>query len=100
MGKVVLRQPESGADETPPPSGILSVQIRFQPDDEALVFSAQRNWPAAQAAVRVAQAGQTISESTPDFSETPAAELLAQEIASPGREAIYDSALRFATQLI
>jgi glucose-6-phosphate dehydrogenase assembly protein OpcA len=100
MGKVVLRQPESGADETPPPSGILSVQIRFQPDDDALVFSAQRKFHQAQAAVRVAQAGQIISETTADFSETPAAELLTQEIASPGREAIYDSALRFATQLI
>jgi glucose-6-phosphate dehydrogenase assembly protein OpcA len=100
IGKVVLRQPESGADETTMPSGMLSVQIQFQPDDDGLVFSAQRNWRQAQAAVRIAQAGQIISETTVDFSETPAVELLAQEIASPGREAIYDSALRFATQLI
>ncbi|GEM_PF-1397261 len=99
IGKVVLRQPESGADE-PPPSGILSAQIRFQPDDDELVFSAQRNWRQAQAAVRVAQAGSTISEATPDFSETPAAELLAQEMTRTDREAIYESALRFATQLI
>jgi glucose-6-phosphate dehydrogenase assembly protein OpcA len=100
MGKVVLRQPEAGADETTMPSGILSVQIQFQPDDDGLVFSAQRNWRPAQATVRVAQAGQIISETTADFSETPAVELLAQEIASPGPAAIYDSALRFATQLI
>jgi len=100
MAKIVLRQSEFGADETTMPSGILSVQIRFQPDDDALVFSAQRNWRQAQAVLRVTQGGQTISESTPDFSETPAAELLAQKIASPGREAVYEGALRFATQLI
>jgi len=100
MGKVVLCRPEPGADETIVPGGILSVQIRFQPDDEALVFSAQRNWRQAQAVLRVTQGGQTISESTPDFSEATAAELLAQEMTRTGREAVYEGALRFATQLI
>ncbi|MDZ7361819.1 MAG: glucose-6-phosphate dehydrogenase assembly protein OpcA [candidate division KSB1 bacterium] len=100
IGKVVLRQPESGTDETTMPGGTLSVQIRFQPDDGALVFSAQRNFHQGKAAVQVTEGGQTISETTLDFSETPAAELLSQEITSPGREAVYESALRFATQLI
>jgi glucose-6-phosphate dehydrogenase assembly protein OpcA len=100
VGKIILRQTDWGTDETVTPSVIVSAQIRLQQNDDALVFSLLCDPKQAQVTLRIAKSEQTLSESTANFSETAIADLLAQEIARKNRDQIYESALRFATQLI
>jgi glucose-6-phosphate dehydrogenase assembly protein OpcA len=100
IGKISLRKPEFESEAIMAPGGILAVKIRFQQNGAAAVFSTQRHLSQGQVAVRVTQGEQTLSEATSSFAEAATADLLAQEMARASREADYENALRFATQLI
>jgi glucose-6-phosphate dehydrogenase assembly protein OpcA len=100
VGTIALRKVESDVDEITGPSGILSAQIRLQQNGYPVVFSVQRNFGQAQAAIRATKGGQTISESTTNFVQASIADLLTQEIDRSTNDKDYEGALRFATQLI
>jgi glucose-6-phosphate dehydrogenase assembly protein OpcA len=93
-GKIALRKSEADS------RAMLSAQILFRPNDIPVVVAMQRDLPAAQVAIRVSNGGQVLSESTANFPEATMADLLAQELGRDRRDADYESALRFATQLI
>lgn len=99
-GKIILRQPEADADPAGAAGAMTSIQILFQPSAEPVVVAMQRNLATGQVTIRIRKGEQTLSESTAAFPEATVAELLAQEMASEGRDLAYESALRFATQLI
>jgi len=99
-GKIILRQPETNADPTGTAGAIRSIQILFQPSAEPVVVVVQRDLPTGPVTIRIRQGEQTLSESIANFPEATVADLLAQEMARDGRDAAYESALRFATQLI
>ena len=86
-------------------TGITAMQLRFGHDNEALVFSLQRDSSQPQAKIRVIKGEQTLAESTVDFPEMALAELAGQELDrilsnEASRDEVYENALRFATQLI
>ena len=99
-GKIILRKLETDADPAPANGSLRAIQILFQPNEKPVVITMQRHLAAGQVTIRIHQGEQTLSESTANFSDTPVAELLAQEMMQDGRNTAYEGALRFATQLI
>ena len=98
MGKIILRKPET--DPTTAAGAMMAIQILLQPGDEPVVVALQRHLATGQVAIQIRKGELVLSESTASFPEATVADLLAQEMARDGRDAEYDSALRFATQLI
>jgi len=99
-GKITLRNPEADSEAPTAAGAIMSAQISFRPNEAPVVVSMMRNLQTAQVTIRVSNGGQILSESTANFPEATVADLLAQEIVRNSRDTDYESALRFATQLI
>lgn len=100
IGKITLRKAAAETDEIMAAGGILTAKIRLQQEKNAVVFSAQHDWSRAQITWQVVQDGQMLTESTAPVANVPLADLLAQEMERASRDADYEKALRFATQLI
>jgi hypothetical protein len=100
IGAISLHKPAAEVDESPAPVGIMTVQMQFRQNGNALAFELRRDPHQPQAMIRVTNGGQTVSESSVDFSDLAPAELTAQALELTGRDQAYENALRFATQLI
>ncbi|MCG3119815.1 MAG: hypothetical protein ALAOOOJD_02331 [bacterium] len=100
IGKITLRKAAAETEEITAAGGILTAKIRLQQEGDVVVFSAQSDWSPTQIRWQVVQGEKTLTESTVKFSHAAIADLLAQEMESTSRDADYEKALRFATQLI
>lgn len=100
LGKITLRKAAAETEEITAAGGILTAKIRLHAEENGVVFSAQSDWSQTQIKWQVIQGEQTLTESTVKFSQATIADLLAQEMERASRDADYENALRFATQLI
>lgn len=99
-GKITLRNLETDSEAPTAAGAMMSAQISLRPNEAPVVVAMQRNLPAAQVTIRVSNGGQVLSDSTANFPEATMADLLVQAMARDRRDTDYESALRFATQLI